>query len=761
MNTKHHHLLRLCLLILVILHSSLGLLHSQVPQLVSYQGRVAVGTVNFEGTGQFRFALVNAAGNTVYWGNAADTTPADGTPDAAVNLTVTKGLYSVLLGDTSIANMAAIPTSVWTNADVRLRVWFNDGVNGNQLLTPDQRLAPNGYLPDGSVSSAAIANGAVTSAKIVAGSVTSVKLASGLTLGGTTSGTFSGNITGNASTATSATSFTGALSGDVTGTQSATAIAAATVTGKALTGFASTTGTITAGDTILTAINKLNGNVALSAPIASPTFTGTVTVPANGLVVGTNQLVTTGGNVGIGTSSPGRPLQIDGTSPAMVIGSEFSGRTSLLMAVTANSGGHSIMQSISIAGGSYGALSLQPNGGDVGIGTETPTAKLEVNGNIKGTAFIGNGSALIGLNGANLTAGSIGASQLATGAVGSAQLGSNLTLSGTTTGTFSGNLVGNASTATTATTFSGALAGDVTGTQSATTIDAATITGKALTGFASTTGTITASDTILTAINKLSGNVTLKAPLSSPSFTGFVSVPANAFRVGENQLVAKTGNIGIGTDVPDAELHVVSQSAGNGNNTAAFYAPNIGVHQSHIHYGTTGDWIIRSASSAGKIVLQDEGGNVGIGTTTPATKLDVAGEITCVAINLTSDRNAKEQFKPVNAREVLDKVVGMPITEWQYKARDGTSADSVRHIGPMAQDFRAAFALGHDERHITSVDADGVALAAIQGLNDKLEAEVRAKDAALSRLERENQRLAERMAALEARLQFSPPAPAR
>ena len=156
---------------------------AQVPQLVNYQGRVAVGTVNFEGAGSFRFALVNAAGTTTYWGSSADIAPADGVPDSAVALTVTKGLYSVLLGDTGVANMATIPASVWANGDVRLRVWFNDGVNGNQLLTPDQRIAPTGYIADGSVSSAALASGAVTSAK----------LASGLTLGGTTIGTFSGS----------------------------------------------------------------------------------------------------------------------------------------------------------------------------------------------------------------------------------------------------------------------------------------------------------------------------------------------------------------------------------------------------------------------------------------------------------------------------------------------------------------------------------------------------------------------------------------
>ena len=63
-------------------------------------------------------------------------------PAAAVSVNVTNGLYSVMLGDTSLGNMLAIPPSVFANADVRLRVWFN----GTQL-SPDQRLAPNGYLP--------------------------------------------------------------------------------------------------------------------------------------------------------------------------------------------------------------------------------------------------------------------------------------------------------------------------------------------------------------------------------------------------------------------------------------------------------------------------------------------------------------------------------------------------------------------------------------------------------------------------------------
>jgi hypothetical protein len=108
----------------------------QVPGIINYQGRVIVAGTNFDGTGQFKFALVNAAGTTRHWSNGVST----------VSLTVTKGLYSVLLGDTTIPNMStAIPATVFTNADVRLRVWFNDGVSGLQQLSPDQRLAAVGY----------------------------------------------------------------------------------------------------------------------------------------------------------------------------------------------------------------------------------------------------------------------------------------------------------------------------------------------------------------------------------------------------------------------------------------------------------------------------------------------------------------------------------------------------------------------------------------------------------------------------------------
>ena len=121
------------------------------------------------------------------------------------------------------------------------------------------------------------------------------------------------------------------------------------------------------------------------------------------------------------------------------------------------------------------------------------------------------------------------------------------------------------------------------------------------------------------------------------------------------------------------------------------------------------------------------------GTATQLMVVDQSGNLTTAGtVNGSSDRNAKEDFAPVDPRTILDRVTAMPISEWSYKADAGT-----RHIGPMAQDFHAAFNVGADDKHITMVDADGVALAAIKGLNQKLEeqkAELRAKDAELQAL---------------------------
>ena len=168
-----------------------GVLHAQVPQLINYQGRVLAAGSNFDGTGGFKFALVNATGSETYWRN--DGSSNNGSePTNAVSLSVAKGIYAILLGDNSLANMTPIPNSVFNNSDVRLRVWFNDGSHSSQLLSPDQRIASVGYAAiAGNVSDAAI-----TSAKIASGAIGSPQLAPNLKLTGTTTGSFSGNGAG-------------------------------------------------------------------------------------------------------------------------------------------------------------------------------------------------------------------------------------------------------------------------------------------------------------------------------------------------------------------------------------------------------------------------------------------------------------------------------------------------------------------------------------------------------------------------------------
>lgn len=136
------------------------------------------------------------------------------------------------------------------------------------------------------------------------------------------------------------------------------------------------------------------------------------------------------------------------------------------------------------------------------------------------------------------------------------------------------------------------------------------------------------------------------------------------------------------------------------------------------------------------------GGNVGIGTTTPTERLHVAGNVLVNgSITETSDVNSKENFAPVDGQEILSRLKHLPVTTWNYKTDD----PAVRHIGPMAQDFYAAFELGQDDRHIAPLDTNGVALAAIQEL-DQL---VQAKDDQIRQLQQQNMELEARLTVLE------------
>lgn len=115
-----------------------------------------------------------------------------------------------------------------------------------------------------------------------------------------------------------------------------------------------------------------------------------------------------------------------------------------------------------------------------------------------------------------------------------------------------------------------------------------------------------------------------------------------------------------------------------------------------------------------------------------------------------SDRNAKKNFAPVDSQAVLEQLVAVPVQRWNYRWE---SDDTPRHLGPMAQDFKAAFYPGADNKSITTLEFDGVALAAVQGLNQKLEAGSQRSEVRIRKLEAENAELRARNDSLNRRLE--------
>jgi len=103
------------------------------------------------------------------------------------------------------------------------------------------------------------------------------------------------------------------------------------------------------------------------------------------------------------------------------------------------------------------------------------------------------------------------------------------------------------------------------------------------------------------------------------------------------------------------------------------------------------------------------------------------------AWSCTSSRDQKQDFAAVDAQDVLQRVAALPITEWRYR----TEASGARHMGPTAQDFHTAFELGDSETSIGLIDAAGIALAAIQGVNAKLEEQLAVKGAEIDSLKAE------------------------
>jgi len=232
--------------------------------------------------------------------------------------------------------------------------------------------------------------------------------------------------------------------------------------------------------------------------------------------------------------------------------------------------------------------------------------------------------------------------------------------------------------------------------------------------------------------------------------------------------IRNAGWIGMGTTAPAAQLDITSDNTSwtgvNLKNLASNQRYLFQVNGTQPGVTRAGNLEIwgTSATANFNVFTATPGGKFGIGRTDPAHPLQIGttyldgngAHLTAGGIWTNgSDRNSKKDFEPIDTAEILAKVVDIPVTRWQYKGED----EGIQHIGPMAQDFYTAFGLGGSNKHIGTVDADGVALAAIQGVHQlvkenetQISALVAARDAEIATLRTETTTLRVRLEMLEA-----------
>jgi hypothetical protein len=195
-----------------------------------------------------------------------------------------------------------------------------------------------------------------------------------------------------------------------------------------------------------------------------------------------------------------------------------------------------------------------------------------------------------------------------------------------------------------------------------------------------------------------------------------------------------------------ASGHSATIPGGVGNTASGQFSFAAGRNAQAIHDGAfvwaDGNTSIISSTVAHQFVVRASGG-VTMYTDSDAT-VGAALFPGSSSWSVVSDRNAKANFAPVDGIAILDALVGLPIETWNYNTQDA----AIRHMGPMAQDFYAAFGLGETDTGISTVDADGVALAAIQGLY----AVVQQKDAEIAALRDANAELLAAQAETDTRL---------
>ncbi len=219
------------------------------------------------------------------------------------------------------------------------------------------------------------------------------------------------------------------------------------------------------------------------------------------------------------------------------------------------------------------------------------------------------------------------------------------------------------------------------------------------------------------------------------------------------------GNVGIGTSSPQDKIDIlngnITMDTGPSGSSAVRFRHDGNLRWTFLYRSWATNEFGLYNESAGKwgMTFTTDTNRMGIGRTSPEHPLQVGTDATNGnGAHLTaggiwtngSDRNSKEAFEAIDKRAILAKVADLPVTSWRYKSED----EGTRHIGPTAQDFHAAFGLGSSEKHIGTLDADGVALTAIQGLYEL----VQEKDAQVAAQKEQIATLTARLECIEAML---------
>jgi hypothetical protein len=619
---------------------------AQVPQIINYQGRITVGGTNYDATGLFKFALVNTVGTLNYWANDGT---ASGQPATSVSLAVSKGLYSVLLGDTTVSGMTvAIGSTVFANADVRLRVWFSDG-SGYQQLTPDQRIAAVGYalvagtVSDGSITSAKLASGAVTSTALAAGSVSATQLASGAV----TSDKLGASAVGSSAL-------------DLTGLT--------TILWKAGGNSGTTAGTHFLGTSDNIAL-ELKANSVRALRI-EPNISS-----APNLIGGAAQNSVAAGIVGAVISGGGAG-SYSGSAVTNLVQSDFG----------------------SIGGGGAngiktGSLGAHIGGGYLNLVTNGTYATISggyANAASTNSATVGGGFYNVA-SGFESTVGG-GQANIASGSVSFVGGGVTNIASGFESAVVGGEL------------------NDATG--------AVSFVGGGYFNAASAYGAVVGGGYANGAV----GTNSIVAGGESNLASNSVSTVSGGYF---------NGATGQGATVPGGWANLASGS----NSFAAGFVANAG-HSGAFVWSDSSSTTQFGSTVANQFNVRAAGGvRIFLNSAGTASATISSGSS---AWNVVSDRNAKKDFAPVDGREVLRKLDEVPVQSWRYKWDE---AGSTPHLGPIAQEFKAAFYPGRDDKSISTLEFDGVELAAIQGLH----ALVKEKDVRITALE-------QRLADIEAKL---------